>query len=147
MDEVLDLLPDCKVLDEAVAAWTETVPLDERERVTNEVFDALGAGGATRLDEIAATTEGLQRVLRALSNTDERTRELATRLMESTVNSSVTAVRKATQATMEAWRKSMQEAAEGAARSVQEAAEDAARSVQEAAEDAARKLFGAGGEG
>ena len=136
VDEVLDLLQDCKVLNEAIAKWAKSVPLDERERVTNEVFDALAAGGAMRLDEIAATTEGLQKVLRALGKVDDRTRELAVKLVESTVNTATTAARKTASSILDAWKKSMQLAAG-----------DAARSVQSAAEDAARKLFGAPSEG
>lgn len=125
VDEVLDLLQDCKVLNEAIAKWMQRVPMSERKRVTNEVFDALAAGGATRLDEIASTSEGLQKVLRALSKVDERTRELAVRLMESTVNTATTAARKSASNTLESWKKGM----------------------QMAAEDAARKLFGSPSEG
>ena len=136
IDEVLDLLPDCKVLNEAIAKWTKSVPLGERERVTNEVFDALAAGGATRLDEITASAESLQKVLRALGKIDERTRELAVKLVESTVDTATTAARKTASSVLEAWKRSMQIAAG-----------DAARSVQSAAGDAARKLFGAPSEG
>lgn len=114
--EALQLQPECVPVNEAVARWAEGIPLDERERVTNEVFDALGAGGATRFDEIGASPEGLQQVLRALGNTDERTRELVMALVGGTFDTSAAAVRKAAAETFDQWKKGMKSAVEDAAR-------------------------------
>ena len=119
VEEALSLQPDCQVLNEAIATWAAGVPLDERERVTDEVFDALEAGGAKRFDEIAASPDGLQQVLRALGTTDERTRNLVTALVEGTVNSSMGAVRKAVQESIEQWRRDAQGFADEAARRLQ----------------------------
>lgn len=122
--EALQLQPECVPVNEAVARWAEGIPLDERERVTDEVFDALGAGGATRFEEIAASTDGLQQVLRALGTTDDRTRDLVRALVEGTLNTSMDAMRKAAIDVLEQW----------------------SHSAKTAAEDAARRLFGTGSE-
>ena len=121
IDEARELLPDCVVLNKAIANWTEGVPLDERERVVGEVFDALASGGATRFDEIASSPEALQQVLRALGNADERTRDAAVALVQSTVSTSVGAAKKAAQDTLDQWGRNMRVAAEGAARKIYQA--------------------------
>ncbi|MDO4538837.1 MAG: DUF2974 domain-containing protein [Coriobacteriales bacterium] len=93
LDEAADLLPECMVLNEAIASWVEEVPLNEREGIVDQVFDAFEAGGATTFDEIASTPEGLQHVVRALAATDERTHEVAYALTQMALGSSVEAVR------------------------------------------------------
>ena len=100
VDEALGLQKDCLVLNKAIAEWAAGITLVERARAIDEVFDALQAGGATRFDEITESPEGFQQVLRALSETDERTRALASALVEGTVNSSVDAASRAVQ---QAW--------------------------------------------
>ena len=95
VEEAEGLQKECLIVHEAIAKWTKGVSLDERSRVVNEVFDALEAGGATSFDEIAASPEGLQQVVRALRNTDERTRDVALALVQGTLDSSVDAARKA----------------------------------------------------
>lgn len=124
VEEALELQPDCVVLNEAIARWAQAIPLDERERVTNEVFDALQAGGATRFDEIASSTAGLQQVMRALGATDSRTQELARALVEGTVDSSVGAVRKATQSAFDQWLHNAQTVKDDAVRLFQTAGGD-----------------------
>ena len=116
VEEALQLLPECVPVNEAVARWAEGIPLDERERVTDEVFDALEAGGATRFDEIGASAEGLQQVLHALANTDDRTRELAMALVGGTLDTSVDAARKAATEFFDQWKRGMRSAVEDAAR-------------------------------
>ncbi len=118
--EASELLPDCRVLNESIAEWAAGVPLDERERMTDEVFDALEAGGANTFDEIAATPEGRQKVLRALLETDDKTRDLAMALVERMVNTSVGAMREA----LAQWRRGALEAADDARRRLQEASEE-----------------------
>lgn len=100
VDEALGLQKDCLVLNKAIAEWAAGITLVERARAIDEVFDALQAGGATRFDEITESPEGFQQVLRALSETDERTRALASALVEGTVNNSVDAASRAAQ---QAW--------------------------------------------
>lgn len=124
VDEAAFLLPECVAVNQAIADWAEGIPLDERERVTNEVFDALEAGGARRFDEIAESAEGLQQVLCALGSTDERMRNLVFALVEAAVSNSVGAVRKSTQESLELWRKSAREAAGDAARRLFRSAQD-----------------------
>ena len=119
IDEAHELQGDCMVLNEAVARWAAGVPLDERERVVNEVFDALEVGGATRFDEIASSPEGLQQVLHALGSTDERTHDLVMALVEGTVSSSMAAARRSTKIVLDGWRRGARELADDAARRLQ----------------------------
>lgn len=116
MEEVDDFLPECRVYNKSVSLWTSNVTQDGLRITTNEVFDALGAGGAKTFDEVATTPESLQRVLQALSTADEATRAFGVALIENTIATSVAAVRKTLTETTETWRKGMQEAAESAAR-------------------------------
>ena len=124
LEEVAKLQGECVTLNESIARWAAGVPLEERERVVDEVFDALESGGATRFDEIASSPESLQQVLRALGATDERTRDLAMALVEGTVNSSVEAVRKSTQEVFEGWRRGARVLADDAARRLQGSSND-----------------------
>lgn len=107
---------ECVVLNDAIAKWAKSVPLDKRAHFINEVFDALGAGGAKSLDHIADSAEDFQKVLSAFRATDEQTRELASALIDSTVNNSVAAVREATKKTLNQWRKELFGSAGGTAR-------------------------------
>lgn len=95
MEEVDALQPECEVINRAIATWADGLALEDRERVTNDVFDALGAGGATTFHDISASPEQLQQVLSALGACDRRTREVAMALVQCTVDSSVGAVRQA----------------------------------------------------
>ena len=90
--EVRELQPDCIALNEVIASWAHGIPLAERERVTNEIFDALQAGGATTLEQIASSPDKLQRVLRALSETDERTRNMVLEFVQRAASSEVDVV-------------------------------------------------------
>lgn len=92
VEEAPGLLPDCVVLNQTIAQWANEIPLDERERVVTEVFDALGAGGATQIEQIASSPDGLQKVVRALGSTDGRTREIAATLAQRLMGSSVDAM-------------------------------------------------------
>lgn len=91
--EVQSLQPDCMTLNRIIASWLRDLSLEEREHATQEIFDALQAGGATRLKEIAATPEGFQQVLRALASTDKRVRGIALALVQSVLNTSAAAIR------------------------------------------------------
>ena len=71
MQEVEDFEPECKVYNETFRQWTTDVEPDSLRIMTNEVFDALAAGGARTFDEISASPESLQRVLKALGTFDE----------------------------------------------------------------------------
>ena len=107
---------DCMIINDAIAKWARSVPLDDRERFVNEVFDCLGAGGAKSLDQIGDSVEGLQKVISAFKATDKSTRELASALLETTVNNSVDAVRHAARKVVRQWRDDLLGSAGGAAK-------------------------------
>ncbi|MBP3893028.1 MAG: DUF2974 domain-containing protein [Atopobiaceae bacterium] len=112
-----DLIPQCKMINETIARWQGKLDLDERERVTNELFDALAAGGATTFDEIASSKDGLQKVIKALRKmNDSSGRDVAMALIESTLSTSIDAVLKATNETMDMLKKNVASAAEETAR-------------------------------
>jgi hypothetical protein len=106
------------VLNKAIAEWAANITLVERARAIDEVFDALQAGGATRFDEITESPEGFQQVLRALSETDERTRALASALVEGTVNTSVDAASRAAQQVWSNFKQTALSIAEDAAKRI-----------------------------
>ena len=118
VDEALGLQKDCLVLNKAIAEWAAGITLVERARAIDEVFDALQAGGATRFDEITESPEGFQQVLRALSETDERTRALASALVEGTVNTSVDAASRAAQQVWSNFKQTALSIAEDAAKRI-----------------------------
>lgn len=122
--EVVELQPDCVVINEAIAAWAESLSLEEREQATTELFDALGAGGAKTLAEIGAKPEGLQRVWTALEGCDERTRKVVRALVESMVNSSVGAASRAAQEKVNQLRQVGREVTEEATRYIQKLGKD-----------------------
>ena len=93
--EERELLPDCVGLNAVIASWAKEIPLNEREHVTLDVFDALQTGGALTFDQIASSPEGVQQVIRALGATDERTRDIAMELVQRAASSGVDAVRNA----------------------------------------------------
>lgn len=119
IEEAPGLQADCVVLNQAIASWSAEIALDERNAVVNEVFDALGAGGATRFDEIAQSAEGLQQVLRALGNINERMRDMALALVDHTIDESIGVARKTARNTLEAWRRGARDMAADAVRKLQ----------------------------
>lgn len=88
-----DLKPECVVLNVAIANWAGKLSLRERATVTKQIFDALEAGGATTINEIASSPERLQSVLHALGSMDERTKDVTASLLQSAMDSSVSAIR------------------------------------------------------
>lgn len=101
LQEVGELSPECMPLNKTLAAWIDSIPLDERERVTNEVFEALQSGGASTFQQIGSSPDGVQQVVRALGNTDERTRKIGLDLLQKILDTSVGAVRTATRHALE----------------------------------------------
>ncbi len=73
----------------ALAGWLDGIEGDERERFTDELFDVLQAGGATRLDEVMATPQSIQKVAAALGSADQRTKDLVWELMGAAVGANV----------------------------------------------------------
>ncbi|MDO4797641.1 MAG: DUF2974 domain-containing protein [Coriobacteriales bacterium] len=101
VEEEPELNPDCLGLNEAIASWASKIPLDERERVTHELFDALQAGGATTIEQIVESPEKVQQVLRALGATDDRTRRITKELVQRVASSGMDVVRNAASKTVE----------------------------------------------
>lgn len=85
---------DCIVMNRVLRDWVASLSFRERRRCVDEIFDALGAGGAVHLDEIASSPEHLQDVLRAVGNTDEHTRDIVLMLVQGAAAASVGSVRK-----------------------------------------------------
>ena len=122
--EVVELQPDCVALNAVVATWAKSLSLDERRQATNELFDALGAGGAKALPEIATSPEGLQQVWIAYEQCDERTRKVVRALVEGIVNTGVDVASRAVQERMnQLWRAGC-EMTEGTTRLIQKLGKD-----------------------
>ncbi len=95
-------------LDQAIHAWVDQIPLDERARFTQEFFEVLQAGGATTLDEVTGSVSGAQKVLTALSDADQRTKDLVGALFAGVVSAQVSSA-------YQRWSAGLAEAASAAA--------------------------------
>lgn len=89
LDLADDLLPECKHMNKALAGWIDSMDADEREKFTNEFFDVLEAGGATTLDEVAGSVGSISKVIGALGETDQRTRDLVWELFGAAIGAQV----------------------------------------------------------
>lgn len=76
LDVAADLLPDCKRMNQALNNWIQSMPVEERENFTNELFDVLEAGGATTLNEVVASPTSIYKVVAALAGTKQETRQI-----------------------------------------------------------------------
>lgn len=88
-----DFTPECKKVNEAFSSWYTDLPLEKREAMTNELFDALEAGGAVYFNEITASASSLRAVLAALMNTDRRTWSVFADLFGALVSVSASTIR------------------------------------------------------
>ena len=88
-----DFTPECKKVNEAFSSWYTDLPLEKREAMTNELFDALEAGGAVYFNEITASASSLRAVLSALMNTDRRTWSVFADLFGALVSASALTIR------------------------------------------------------
>ena len=87
-----DFQPECKKINEAFSTWYKDLPLSQRERFTNELFDALSAGGAVYFSDIISSPANLQPVVTALTKTEKQTKEVFFDLLSSLVNASATSL-------------------------------------------------------
>ena len=87
-----DFQLECKKINEAFSAWYKDLPLSEREHFTNELFDALSAGGAIYFSDIISSPANLQPVVTALTKTEKQTKEIFFDLLSSLVNASTTSL-------------------------------------------------------
>ncbi len=83
------LEPDSVRLSAALAGWLGGVEPGERERICDELFDVLQAGGATTLDEVIGSAQSVQKVLGALGAVDQRTKNLVWELLGAAVGANV----------------------------------------------------------
>lgn len=89
MLEVPEREAESLAVQSAINAWLAGVPLDQRATVVDQLFDALGAGGARTLDEVISTYKGANAVLAAIDGMDESTKELVGKLIGGIVASTV----------------------------------------------------------
>ena len=87
-----DFQPECKKINEAFSTWYKDLPLSQREHFTNELFDALSAGGAVYFSDIISSPANLQPVVTALTKTEKQTKEVFFDLLSSLVNASATSL-------------------------------------------------------
>ena len=87
-----DFQPECKKINEAFSNWYKELPLSDREHFTNELFDALSAGGAVYFSDIISSPANLQPVVAALTKTEKQTKEVFFDLLSSLVNASATSL-------------------------------------------------------
>lgn len=89
------LLPECVLVDRIFAHWIGDMPMERRIALTDQLFDALGAGGATTFDEIMSSPRGAQRVLAAMGEIDPLTKRVINNLAEQALSATTDAVREA----------------------------------------------------
>lgn len=87
-----DFQLECKKINEAFSNWYKELPLSDREHFTNELFDALSAGGAVYFSDIISSPANLQPVVTALTKTEKQTKEVFFDLLSSLVNASATSL-------------------------------------------------------
>lgn len=87
-----DFQLECKKINEAFSTWYKDLPLSQREHFTNELFDALSAGGAVYFSDIISSPANLQPVVTALTKTEKQTKEVFFDLLSSLVNASATSL-------------------------------------------------------
>lgn len=87
--------PECLVVAEAFSSWLARLAPKDRRLLTDELFDALAAGGAERFEDVLASPAAAQKVLAALGGIDARTRDMIFSLVGEVVGASAAAVRDA----------------------------------------------------
>lgn len=87
--------PECLVVAGAFSSWLARLDPEDRRLLTDELFDALAAGGAERFEDVLASPAAAQKVLSALGGVDVRTRDMMFSLVGELVGASATAARDA----------------------------------------------------
>ena len=106
--------PAARRLDDALAAWLSDLDLDQRATFTAELFDILGAGGATSLSDLT-TPASLQRVAAAAAGASETTKSVVMGLVGAGVSSTTGSVAAAIGSAVQGAVHGAQHAAAGAA--------------------------------
>ena len=72
-----ELTPRCRFLNQIFDTWIESADAPHRERFTKDFFDALGAGGATHMAQVAnGGMNGFETVLTAFIKSDAKTKNV-----------------------------------------------------------------------
>lgn len=87
--------PECLVVAEAFSSWLARLAPEDRRLLTDELFDALAAGGAERFEDLLSSPAAAQKVLAALGSVDVRTRDMMFSLVGEVIGASAAAVRDA----------------------------------------------------
>ena len=107
-EEAPGLLPESLLMRSAFADWVNSIPLGGRADFVDQLFDALGAGGAQTLDELAGSSRNRSAALGAMGDLDEYTRELLRKLVEilfvKTMGAAANAAQEAAQSALSAAR-------------------------------------------
>ncbi|MGG7212697.1 Mbeg1-like protein [Clostridium nigeriense] len=82
------LAPECKVLNGIFDTWIKDVSMEEREVFTKNFFDALEAGGAKQINEVANSgINGFESVLTAMVSSEKDTKIVVLKLIKSVIKS------------------------------------------------------------
>lgn len=87
--------PECLVVDRAFAAWLGRLVPDDRRKLTEELFDALAAGGAETFEDLFSSASAAQKVLAALRDVDSRTYDMMWGLVGELLGAGAAATREA----------------------------------------------------
>ena len=87
--------PECLVVDRAFAAWLDRLAPDDRRKLTEELFDALAAGGAETFEDLFSSASAAQKVLAALRDVDSRTYDMMWGLVGELLGAGAAATREA----------------------------------------------------
>lgn len=87
--------PECLVVARAFSTWLARLELEDRRLLTDELFDALAAGGAVRFEDVFSSPASAQRVLSALGGIDARTSEMMWGLVRELLGGAAQATRDA----------------------------------------------------
>lgn len=67
--------PQARIYNQIINDWIEDATLEEREALTNDLFAALGAGGATKINQLSSNGfGGFGAILLSFANSSRRTR-------------------------------------------------------------------------
>ena len=82
-----DQKPKDRWVNVTLRKWIDNMPYEARRPFVNELFDALAAGGAKTLDDIAGGgKDGLEAIFKSLRNASGTTKELLTELRKAAVS-------------------------------------------------------------
>ena len=82
-----DQTPKDRWINETLRKWIDNMPYEGRRTFVNELFDALGAGGASTLDDLASGgRDGLEAVFKSVRNFSGSTREILSDLRDAAVS-------------------------------------------------------------